>query len=276
MLFVPQWYTSHKPPTAPKIPFQDKGTPVTAGDPKKLAALIKKLRAAHGGTPPTPPDLTPDAPDGFDDLLHQLIFSMMLWEATTAQALGAVKRLREHFADANEVRVCMADDTVQCLGERYPLARERALRLRHALHDVFQRHQVLSLTPLHTLPRKDATAFLESLDGMPFFVAQRVSVVCLDAHVCPVDSKMRDCLARDRIVPEDMPATEASRFISHHIKPEDAITTYLLLQDWADERADTKRTKANRSDPGDDTTPRSRKRKTIKPTPQRKPKGTKQ
>lgn len=253
---------------------------MSAGDPKKLAALLKKLRAAHGAQPPSPPDLAPESPDGFDDLLHQLIFSMMLWEATTTQARNAVKRLREHFADANELRVCMADDTVACLGERYPLARERALRLRHALHDIFQRQQVLSLTPLHALPRKDAAAFLESLDGLPLFAAQRVSVVSLDAHACPVDSRMRDHLAKDRIVPDDMPAAEASRFITHNTKAEDALTTYLLLQEWSDDKAETaKRAKAPKAPAESDnqTPPPTVKRKPARTAPpaSRKAKGSK-
>ncbi|MFO0832152.1 MAG: hypothetical protein U0637_09935 [Phycisphaerales bacterium] len=250
---------------------------MTAGDQKKLAALLKKLRTAAGDQPLVPPDLSADSPDGFDDLLHQLIFSMMLWEATTPQARQAVKRLREHFADANELRVCMADDTVQCLGERYPLARERALRLRHALHDIFTRQHVLSLAALRSMPRRDAAAFLESLDGLPLFVAQRVCIVSLDAAACPVDSRMRDNLARERIVPEDMPAAEASRFIAQQTRAEEALATYLLLQQWSDERAEgTKRArpakavaKPAQEGPGVDEAGRRRK-------PARKAKGAKQ
>lgn len=249
---------------------------MTAGDPRKLATLLKKLRAAAGDTPPTPPDAATEAIDGFDEHLHQLVFSIMLWEATTTQARTAVKRLREHFADVNELRVCMPDDTVACLGERYPLARERALRLRHALHDIFTRQHVLSLAALRTLPRKDAAAFLESLDGLPLFVAQRVCVVGLGIHTCPVDSRMRDHLADAKIVPDDMPAAEVARLISQNTRAEDALTTYLLLQEWSDELADAKRSKPTKAtaETAEDAPP-PKKRKPTKAAPARKPKGTK-
>jgi hypothetical protein len=246
---------------------------LTAGDPKKLAALLKRLRAGAGGVVLTPPPVAPDAPDGFDDLLHELVFSMMLWETTTTHAKNAVRKLREHFADANELRVCMPDDTVQCLGERYPLARERALRLRHALHDVFQRQQVLSLAALHAVPRKDAAAFLESLDGMPLFVAQRVCVVSLEGHACPVDGRMRDHLAAERIVPEGVPAAEVSRFIAQHTRAEDALSTYLLLQQWSDERVE-KAEGRKRATKGESHADGPRKKK-AKAAPARKGKGAK-
>lgn len=252
----------------------DREAHVTAGDPRKLATLLKKLRTAAGETPPTPPDAATEAIDGFDEHLHQLVFSIMLWEATTTQARTAVKRLREHFADVNELRVCMPDDTVSCLGERYPLARERALRLRHALHDIFTRQHVLSLASLRTLPRKDAAAFLESLDGLPLFVAQRVCVVGLGIHTCPVDSRMRDHLADAKIVPDDMPAAEAARLIVQNTRAEDALTNYLLLQQWSDDHADAKRSKPAKPAESTDEAP-PKKRKPTKTSPARKPKGTK-
>jgi hypothetical protein len=198
----------------------------------------------------------------------------MLWEATTTQARTAVKRLREHFADVNELRVCMPDDTVACLGERYPLARERALRLRHALHDIFTRQHVLSLAALRTLPRKDAAAFLESLTASPSS-SPSVCVVGLGIHL-PVDSRMRDHLADAKIVPDDMPAAEVARLISQNTRAEDALTTYLLLQEWSDELADAKRSKPTKAtaETAEDAPP-PKKRKPTKAAPARKPKGTK-
>src|SRR6185295_6840714 len=87
---------------------------VTSPDPtKKLAALLKKLKGQHAAL--EAPGVIPEPPDEFDALVHQLLFSMLLWEASTGQARSAIKRVRDSVVDYNELRVCVPDEVAHVM-----------------------------------------------------------------------------------------------------------------------------------------------------------------
>ena len=69
-------------------------------DPKNLTKLIKKI-----GKRDSVPATGGHEPD--DDPILVLIFSVLLWEATTKQALDGMKKLMASAVDFNELSVCL-------------------------------------------------------------------------------------------------------------------------------------------------------------------------
>ncbi|MEL7474559.1 MAG: hypothetical protein AAGK04_14680, partial [Planctomycetota bacterium] len=135
---------------------------------KKLATLLKSLKSKHGVVEPGE---LPDRPDDADPLLHQLVYSFLLWETTANQALAAHKRLLSAVVDYNELRICLADDIVEILGDRLALARDRAVRLRATLNEIYDREHALSLAHLVGAGKRDARQYIETLEGCPRFVS---------------------------------------------------------------------------------------------------------
>jgi hypothetical protein len=223
---------------------------VTAPDPiKKLAGLLKKLKSQH----PTPeaPGVLPEPPDEFDPLVHQLLFSMLLWEASTGQAKNAIKRVRESVVDYNELRVCVPDEVAHVMGEKYPLAHERAMRLRSTLNDIYQRQHAITLAHLPEMGKREARHYLESLDGCPGFVASRLCLLGQIGHAVPVDERMCDLLASEGILEQGTMPDAAAGWLDRHVRAEDALETYLLLQAWSDEHG----------------TPPKREKRPVQPSP---------
>lgn len=210
----------------------------SAGSTRKLAGLLKRLRPKFPSTGPIEPAC---GGTGECDIVEHLVYAMVLWEASSGQARAAFKRLRDTTVDLNELRVCVPEEIAGMLGERYPLAAERALRLRSVLHDVFVRQHRLTLALLRTMGKRDARAFLESLDGIPHFAAARVTLLALQGHAVPVDDRLRDLLAASGVVAPGVTAEQAAGWLERHVKGEDLAETCCLLQAWSDEEGHTPR-----------------------------------
>jgi hypothetical protein len=207
---------------------------VTAPDPsKKLASLLRKLKAQNEA--PQAPSVLPEPADEFDPLVHQLLFSMLLWEASTGQAKHALKRIRESVVDYNELRVCVPDEVAMIVGEKYPLAHERAMRLRSTLNDIYQRQHAITLAHLPEMGKREAKHYLESLDGCPVFVTSRLCLLGSIGHAVPVDERLCELLVNEQVLEAGTMPDAAAGWLDRHIRAEDALETYLLLQAWSDE-----------------------------------------
>ena len=167
---------------------------------KNFAAILKKLKIKPDPDAPSAPE---DRKAVADALLIGLVHGFMHWEATAAQAKMAVKRLDEAFVDANELRIALPHETARALGDRYPLAAERCVRLKATLRDLYRREHGLTLAALIDAPKREARAYLESLEGMPGYVAARLMVFHLGGHATPADWRLVDLLLDHKALPPD-------------------------------------------------------------------------
>ncbi len=187
-----------------------------------LAKSIDALPPDHAG-PPAP---------GTDALLHQLVFSMLLWETTLVNARAALRKVQEIAVDFNELRVCLPDEIAEAMGARMPGAEERAERLRAALREVYRREQSLSLTHLTELPKRDARSYLESIEGVPPYVAARVTVLELGGHAFPVDERLRAMLEQVNVADPGASVVEVAGSVERMVRANEVTDTYLLLEAW--------------------------------------------
>ena len=206
---------------------------MSAAPTKILASLLRKLRSQH--TDLAPPVVTPDPPDEFDPIVHQFIYSMLLWEASTTQARNALKRIREAVVDYNELRVCIADEVSHIIGDKYPLSMERAMRLRTALQEIYQRQHAISLAHLADMGKREARLYLDSLSGCPPFVSARVCLMQGLGHAIPVDERLCALLVQEQVLEPGTPVEQATSWLEHHIKAEEGRDVALLFQAWSDE-----------------------------------------
>ncbi len=213
---------------------------------KRFAALVKRLKGEHDtAAEATAEPPAPSMAEG-DAVLDQVVQSFMLWETTTAQAAAGMKRLREAFVDLNELRVCFPEEISTAIGERFPRSRERATRLRAVLNDIYRREHGLSLSRLVEQPKRDARSYLESLEGMPPFVAARVALLCFGGHAVPIDERLLAMLSAERAVEPDVGVEDAAGWIERQVRANEAAATHQLLRRWADEDGGAPRRKPAR------------------------------
>lgn len=194
---------------------------------KHWGTLLKRLRHDFPEATHTPPPAAANLPD-------LLVHALLLWEASSHQAELAHTRLRATFTDHNELRVSMPDDIALALGERYPLAEERSVRMRAVLNNVFANEHAVSLERLREMSKRDARQYLLSLEGCPEYAAAYVLLIGLSGHAAPVDDRLLSLFAKAGVFAPDFGAAAACSWIEHHVHASESASIHALLRAWSD------------------------------------------
>ena len=190
---------------------------------KKFTALLKKAVAAHKGEDPPP-----------RDPVAQMVVAFLQWRTTHRAAEDAFTALMAALIDINDMRASHPHELVALIGEDYPDAVERIIRLKQALHGVYLREHDNQMHSVAGKGKKEQRAYLDSLYGVPPFVAAQVTLLSFGGHALPVDEKLVMMLEREGALPENLDAAGAESFLLRQIKAGDAIEAHLALQHWAD------------------------------------------
>ncbi len=191
---------------------------------KKLATLVRSLRSKYQVEPP------PER-----DAVEELVLSFLIWEATEAKADAAMRRMCAAVVDFNELRAARPEDIAGWLGKQYPRVDERARRLKASLNEIFIREFAVTLDSCAALNKRDARKYLETLEGMPPYVAARVLLLRMGGHAMPVDGKLLDRLIDMEVVDPGDDEVKAAGILERHVKADDALETHQLLQAWSDD-----------------------------------------
>ena len=219
----------------------------------KLQKLLKKLRSRFAekklaapevvqspedgqSLPPraTHPLLAPFDHEAFEPFVGELVYSILLWNNSTAGAAETFARLTDSFVDLNELRVSLAAEVAESLGEHDGLNQERALRLLASLNDIFERFHAVSLANLGNLSKRDAEHLLNNIEGCPHFAANRVAAVRLHAHVLPVDERMVALFAAEGLCEADESVTAIAGRFARALAGEEMFEAVVLLRKWSD------------------------------------------
>lgn len=207
---------------------------------KKLSALLKKIGDVDAPAPVTPPgdDLAPaeaDAPVRHDPIAT-LVMSFLMWESTAEKAQAAYDRILESVVDFNDLRVSMPHETVEMIGPRYPLALNRAQRLRASLRNIYLREHAVSLDKPAAAGKRDLKKYIDSLEGMVPYVASRVVLLCFETHGLPVDEQLRTALIEAEVADASVEVPELATWLASQIRAGDAAPTHAALQKWMDSK----------------------------------------
>ena len=215
---------------------------------KKLADLLKKLRPKQGVE--TPPATDP---------LTQLVVAMLQWEATADKAETAMQQILDNVVDLNDLRVSQNHEIIDLIGDDYPLAEERVLRMREALNEIFHREHGIEPKSIASKGKKEQRAYYDSLPGLPQYAIASIMLLSYGAHAMPVDDQLARLLAGEGVVNEEDSPEEIESYLTRQIKAGDAVEAHLLFQQWSDEQF-------NKGGPA----PAPRKKKTTKTAPRKK------
>lgn len=199
---------------------------------KDVAAAVSRLvQTRSKGAPTAVPESLPDQ----GDPIAVLVQSILLWQSTTEKAAAAYERIRKTFLDWNDLRVSMPAEVMEVLGPRYPEAEDRCRRLRAILQGVYRREHEMGFGTAEAAGKRSLRKYLEALEGMVPYVAERMLLVGFGGHGLPVDETLRLHLVAEGIVDEAADDAEAAAVLLRHVKAADALQVHLALQAWTDE-----------------------------------------
>ncbi|MFN3168433.1 MAG: hypothetical protein ACE37H_15345 [Phycisphaeraceae bacterium] len=214
---------------------------------KALAALLKKAKSAYSG-------------EGADELepIAELVFSFLVWNATTRQADTAFGKIMSQVVDLNELRVSHAREVVEMIGVRYPDAERRVIRMLESMNEVFEREHDYKLTSAKAKGKREQREYLDTLPGAPPFVAARVALLAFGAHAMPVDDRLLALMVKAGVFEPQTTPAEAEAWLVRQVKAGEAYEAYLALQAWADGQ------RVTLTKPAAGTTKKTTKKKTTK------------
>ena len=199
-----------------------KQDPATA---KKFAALLKKALSAYKGEDPPP-----------RDPVAQLIVGFLQWNSTRNKAEDAFTSLMDVMLDVNDLRVSHPHELVEIIGDRYPDAGNRMIRLRESLHEVYRREHDIQMHSVAGKGKKEQRAYLDSLPGIAPYIAAQVTLLSFGGHAMPIDDKLCALLINEGCLDEGTTPADAEAYLTRQVKAGDALEAHLALQAWADKR----------------------------------------
>jgi hypothetical protein len=218
-------------------------------------AVLALADAIESKLGPPPPDPSLGLPTGgVEPLVHQLVYSTLLWESSHENAESCLGAIAGEVVDFNELRVCSVSEVRDMLPRSCPKRDERAARLLGGLNAVFEREHALTLAALGALPKRDARQYLDALDGVPQFVAARVLLVSLGGHAFPADERLCQLLRSAKAIPADKaPAAEVGARLERAVRAADAPRVYALLEAQAEAESVARKSRARAGAPAGTT-----------------------
>jgi len=204
--------------------------PSDAYNPEALLALIGQ--STDWSAPVDAESVCPSPEWCTDPLVHELVFSMLLWESSIENAVKAMGRIHAEFVDYNELRVCFPSEIEALLGSRYQRAEDRSVRLIESLRQIYFTYQRLTLEPLREMSKREARDFLVSIESLPRFVVSRILLLGLDAHALPLDAKIARALHKADLIKSSKNPDTIAVALERSIRANQTLDTYTRLERW--------------------------------------------
>lgn len=166
-------------------------------------------------------------------VIGELIYSHLLWNATSDQATTAYKKLIDATVDLNDLRINHVIETVELIGVHYPQAQERSKRLRSVLNAIYIREYCVAVPSLTGAGKREIREYFETLNGMTLFVCNRVISLCYEVAAVPVDERTLAALISNGLIHESMDMSETASWLARQVKATEVIDMHAGLHDWA-------------------------------------------
>jgi endonuclease-3 len=174
--------------------------------PESIPYVIQNLKAAYG---------VPDCERGLDplDVLIQTILSQSTTNINSYRAFDSLKRRFPTWDQARRARVTSIEAAIRSGG----LARQKSLRIKKLLNEIYERRGSLDLSFLFTTPLDEAMEFLAGFKGVgPKTVACTLLFAC-NSPVFPMDTHIFRIARRVGLIPEKCSDEEAHRRMTRMI-----------------------------------------------------------
>jgi endonuclease-3 len=171
--------------------------------PESFPYIIQNLKAVYG-VPQCEPDLDPL------DVLIQTILSQSTTNVNSHRAFESLKQRFPDWQSARRARVTSIETAIKSGG----LARQKSIRIKQLLNEIYERRGSLDLTFLATAPIEEAVEFLSSFKGVgPKTIACTLLFSC-NRSIFPIDTHIFRIARRLALIPEKCSDEEAHRLMT--------------------------------------------------------------
>ncbi len=186
----------------------------------KVTKLFRSLKRKHGAAE------TPK----YDDPVQAVVDGLVIEFMKQADAVKALKRMKGHFVDLNDVRVCRSEEILEVFRDDSPEAERSAEAITQTLHTIFDKYDKVTLETLGQEGKRQAHKELEELAGITPFAISYCFVTALGGHAIPLNAAMIGYLRDHELVHPDADGHEIAGFLERQISAADGFTFYTVLK----------------------------------------------
>jgi len=176
------------------------------------------------------------APKNDRSVLELLLYAVSLENVSVETAEATLRELLERFHDYNELRVSSLSE-IEPIFNGMDDPEHRALRVRCILQDIFEKNYAFDFEDLRKKTLETATREMESLRHLTDFVRGYTLQHALEAHILPLDERMRNAAVWLGLVPPDASPREAGDSLKPAVRKADAPLFCHLLRCLATDSA---------------------------------------
>jgi hypothetical protein len=172
-----------------------------------------------------------------DDPIETVVMACINEYLPYEDCLKAMKKIKGHFVDFNDLRVARKEEVVEQLGGKIDdkTSREIAASLNKKLNAIFSTYDCLNIDELFELGKRDARKQMEKMWGGEFFVSSFCLLTIFDGHAVPVNSKMFAYLREQKLVNPKADENEICGFLERLISAKDAYSFYSVVRTASEE-----------------------------------------
>ena len=194
----------------------------------KLTKLFRSLKRKYGKA---------DIPT-YDDPVQSIVDALVSENMNQDAAAKAMKRMKSHFVDLNDVRVCRNEEILEVFRDTSPEAEKSASAITKTLNTIFEKYDKVSLDTLGHDGKRQAKKDLEEVEGLTSFAVSYCFLTALDGHAIPLNEKMLTYLRDNDLVHPEASEHDIAGFLERAIAATDAYTFYVALRTEAEAEAD--------------------------------------
>ncbi len=192
----------------------------------KITKLFRSLKRKHKSVEmPT-----------YADPVQAIVDAMVAEFMDTANTARTLKRMKSHFVDLNDLRVCRKEEVLDVFRESSVEAEKSAAAMTQILNAVFEKHNKVTLDFLRHEGKRQAKKELEEIEGITLFSTNYCFLTALDGHAIPLNTKMLRYLRENELVHPEATEQEIAGFLERQISAADAYTFYVVLKYEAEEQ----------------------------------------
>ncbi len=166
--------------------------------------------------------------------IGEVIYSHLLWNATSKQADAAFKKMITASVDLNDLRMNHVFEMVKLIGSNYPQAEARTKRLKAVLNSIYGREHNVCIDSLEGAGKRDIREYFETLKGISTFVCNRVIAMSYEVAAIPVDDRTNNALIASGVVHEDSSISDTALWLARQVKADDVCEVHASIHAWVE------------------------------------------
>ena len=187
---------------------------------KKVTKLFAALKKAES---------KPKEPE-YKDPIESVVYAVVSEYTTLSTAKSAVRKIKNHFVDYNDLRVSRVEEIVDILKIDKDIAAKIADEMTKVLNSVFNRYDKVSLEGLFEVGKRQARKELQELNTFSDFILGYCFLTSLEGHAIPLTETIVEYLRQNKLVYPTAKASAIEGFLERQISSSEGYLFYYLLR----------------------------------------------